>query len=261
MEKKKIIGIVGGMGPYAGLDLTRKIFDETRASSDSEHLPVALLSYPQRIPDRTGYIAGRANVNPAQEIFEIVRELIRLDVSIIGMPCNTAHAPQIFDELRRLVTDAGLQVQVLHLIEEVARYLIEQGQDHRNLGLLATRGTYAARSYQAVLEPLGFQVITPDDAGQERVHAAIYDPDYGIKTHSNPVREKAQHELRAIVGDLRQSGAEAIIVGCTELPLALGGDEVEGLPLIDPTGILARALIREAAPDKLRSHPTTVHSF
>ena len=51
-----IIGIVGGVGPYAGLDLTEKIFGQTIASSDQEHLPVALLSLPERIEDRTRYL-------------------------------------------------------------------------------------------------------------------------------------------------------------------------------------------------------------
>ncbi len=257
LAKKNTIGVVGGMGPYAGLDLTRKIFDETWADADGEHLPVALLSFPHGIADRSEYILGRSTVNPAQAIFEVVLELARLEVSVVGMPCNTAHAPQIFGEVRRLVGAAGLRLQVLHMIEEVARHLIEQGQQPRRLGLLATRGTYAANTYQAVLEPLGFEVIIPDEAGQERVHAAIYDPGYGIKTFSNPVSETAQRELQSVAQDLRRSGAEAIIAGCTEVPLALGAEEVEGLPLIDATRILARALVREAAPAKLKPLVTT----
>ena len=49
-----MIGIVGGVGPYAGLDLLRKLLDNTLANSDQEHLDTVLLSLPSGIMDRTG---------------------------------------------------------------------------------------------------------------------------------------------------------------------------------------------------------------
>jgi aspartate racemase len=246
------IGIVGGMGPHAGLDLTRKVFEETRAAGDREHLPVALLSYPGTIPDRSAYVLGRSDENPAAAIFEVVRALDRLGATVAGMPCNTAHAPPIFDEVRARMDAAGLKLRLVHMVEEVGRHLAERGRPYRRLALLATRGTYAAGTYRTLLEPRGFTVLVPDEEGRARVHAAIYDETYGIKACSEPVSERAVRELRDVVAALRDQGAEAVVVGCTELPLALGGDEVDGLPLVDPTRILARALIREAAPEKLR---------
>ena len=63
MSDKHLIGIVGGVGPYAGLDLAEKIFDQTDARSDQEHLPVALLSILGEIEDRTAFILGNSKMS------------------------------------------------------------------------------------------------------------------------------------------------------------------------------------------------------
>ena len=67
--KEKIIGIVGGVGPYAGIDLVRKIFDQTIAKSDQEHLSINLLSFPKDIEERTLFLLSKITVNPAHAIF------------------------------------------------------------------------------------------------------------------------------------------------------------------------------------------------
>ena len=75
MHNEPIIGVLGGMGPYAGLDLVRKIFDRTRAGVDQEHLPVALLSYAHRIQDRSAFLFDETTENPALAIAEVARQL------------------------------------------------------------------------------------------------------------------------------------------------------------------------------------------
>ena len=100
-----MIGIVGGMGPYAGIDLVKKIFDLTNASSDQDHIPVAMISTPHLIEDRTKYLTGHSKNNPGIAIAEIVNKLVSQGASIIGMPCNTAHAPPIFDKIKKVITN------------------------------------------------------------------------------------------------------------------------------------------------------------
>jgi aspartate racemase len=98
-------------------------------------------------------------------------------------------------------------------------------------------------------------MLAPDDALQQTaIQPAIYDPTYGLKA-CGQATERARSDLMLGVEALRQAGAEAIILGCTELPLALPERELEGLLLIDPTLVLARALIREVMPEKLRVCP------
>ena len=120
------------------------------------------------------------------------------------------------------------------------------------IGLLATTGTYQAGTYSRALEAAGFTVVAPPPPMQERaIQPSVYDPQYGIKALGH-ASEKARTDLTSVVNYLKGAKAEAIILGCTELPLAFNGCFIDGMALIDPTLILARALIREASPDKLK---------
>lgn len=107
MNTDKTIGIVGGVGPYAGLDLTRKIFDQTKASSDQDYLSVALLSIPQQIEDRTSFLLGQTNINPANAISKIIRKLEQIGVGVAGIPCNSVHSPRIFDGILKKLRKAN----------------------------------------------------------------------------------------------------------------------------------------------------------
>jgi aspartate racemase len=120
------------------------------------------------------------------------------------------------------------------------------------IGLLATAGTYHAGTYPLALAPRGFEVVLPSPAmREEAVQPAIYDPDYGIKARGHAT-ERATAGLMAAIRSLKAAGVEATILGCTELPLAFPEGSFDDMPFINPTLILARALIREANPDKLR---------
>lgn len=247
-----IIGIVGGVGPLAGLDLQRQIVEQTAAAADQDHLPVITVSWPGPIPDRTAYLLGRVPDNPAYPIREQLRLLAAAGATVAGIPCNTAHAPAIFDLIRAGVAAFEQPLRLLHLIEETAAHLAAHWPAIKTIGVLSTTGTWQTRLYQAALEPLGYAVLVPDEALQtETVHPAIYDPDYGIKA-TGRVTPQARANLERGVAYLRERGAGVVILGCTEMPLAFAEREYGGLPLIDPTLILARALIREIDPARLK---------
>ncbi|GIV58698.1 MAG: aspartate/glutamate racemase family protein [Bacteroidetes bacterium] len=253
MTHEPLIGVIGGMGPYAGLDLTQKIFDHTAASSDADHVPVALLSYPGRIPDRTAFITGKTDVNPAGPIAEVAHELARLGVSVAGMPCHTAHAPPIFGPLQARLRDEIPHLRLLHMIEETIRFLREEYPSCRRIGVMATLGAYRTRLHADALEAAGLTPILPDENIQETIiHRAIYDPTYGLKAQSHPVSMIARQSLISAIEHLREKGADAVLLGCTELSLAFTEAEHDGLPIIDPTMILARALLRETYPHRLK---------
>ena len=123
MTKKEIIGIVGGMGPYAGLELVKKIFDLTEANSDREHLSVFLLSMPSQIEDRTSYLLGEATTNPAYAISKIILDLEKIGSSIVAIPCNTSHAPPIFNEIIKNLEQNNSKVKLVQMIDEVAKFI------------------------------------------------------------------------------------------------------------------------------------------
>lgn len=247
-----MIGVVGGVGPYAGTDLVNKVLDQTRARGDREHLDIVLISAPRLIDDRTEFLLGRGRRNPAEGLFRVVRLLGRAGATVIGIPCNTAHAAPIFDVLRRKLRQGRSRVRLLHMIEEVAVFLREHHPSVRRVGLLATTGTCRAGAYEDVLRPLGIEVLLPQKAVQRGVHRAIYDRTYGIKGRGNPVTARARGDLATAADGLLRAGAQAVLLGCTELPLAFKERRHRGRPLIDSTLVLARALVRTASPGRLR---------
>ena len=91
-----MIGIVGGVGPLAGLDVFKKIIEETVVQKDQEHLPVLLMSYPHLIVDRTEYLLGKVDTNPAYALANIIKQLAENGAKVVAIPCNTAHAEPIF---------------------------------------------------------------------------------------------------------------------------------------------------------------------
>lgn len=246
------IGIVGGVGPYAGLDLQRKLLDQTIAGRDQDHLPVIAVSWPGPIADRTEFLLGRVADNPAYPMLEQLRLLAAAGATVAGIPCNTAHAPAIFDVIRAGVDEFERPLRLLHMIEETAAHLAERYPMLKTVGVLSTTGTWRTRLYPGLLEPRGYHVIAPDEAAQvELIHPAIYDPAYGIKA-TGTATARARADLETGITGLRARGAEAIVLGCTELPLAFARHTFAGLPLIDPALVLARALIRAFDPARLR---------
>lgn len=251
-NNRKMIGVVGGVGPYAGLDLVRKIFDQTLAQSDQEHLSVVLLSVPEAIEDRTSFLLRGTDENPAFALCDVIRKLEEIGAGVIGIPCNTAHSPRIFNVILEKLSESASTVTLLHMIRETADFIKEVYPDINDMGILCTAGTYKTPVYQTIFESNGIKTIFPDKAFQATVHNAIYDPEYGIKARSNPVSGKACEDLLLALGNLQAKGAEAVVLGCTEIPLAVYENNIGGIPIIDPTLILARALIREVCPKKLK---------
>lgn len=246
---KAMIGIVGGMGPYAGVDLVQKIFDLTKADTDQDHLSVSMLSVPKSIPDRTEFLLSKSEINPALAIADIICSLYKQGATIIGMPCNTAHAEPIFNEI---VNKIPTEVNLVHMINEAADFINEKYPSVKNVGILSTTGTFISNVYPKCLSKHGLNGIQVSEEIQNtHINPAIYNSSYGIKAHSNPVNQKAIDSLNKGVKYLIKKDAEVIILGCTEIPLALTQNEINGIPLIDSTKILARALIIESSPDKL----------
>ena len=256
MKTKKtgrVIGIVGGVGPYAGVDLNKKILDNTVALSDQEHLETYLLSCSNKISDRTAFLKKVKDVeNPADAIFEVIRKLRRIGATVIGIPCNTSHSRLIFNRIKSKIKKAGLDVDLLHMIEETRKYIKNELTGITKIGLLATIGAYDSGVYQNTFNKKNDpELIIPDKKHKWMVHNAIYDRTYGIKAYSNPVTAKAVEDLKHVIGLLKRQGAQAVIMGCTEIPLAITKKETD-LVLVDPGTVLARALIRKADKIKLR---------
>lgn len=246
----RAIGIIGGVGPYAGADLVRKVFDHTAAKTDQEHIDLYLVSCPSLIPDRTEYLL-HGGVNPAGGMYTCFQKLAGCGATAVAVACNTAHAPAIFGVMAEQAAMAYPDILLLNMIDETCRYLEHLFPEGGKIGLLATVGTHMTGVYRQYLEHYPkLQLLEPSPEGQRRVHGAIYDTDYGIKA-TYPVSGEARAILLDEAMKLLTDGAKAIILGCTELPLALTPDMLP-CELVDPTDCIARALVKATAPEKFK---------
>lgn len=250
--KEGMIGIVGGMGPIAGIDLAEKIVNNTNASKDQDHISQILYSASELIGDRTEYLLGIIKENPAFAISRIILSLETIGATVVGLPCNSAHADGIFDVIRAELKNANSRIKLLHMIEEVGLFISTQYPSFHNIGILGTSGTYRTKQYN-LIEKFNFSVINLSEPEIEEVHQAIYHPEYGIKSATDCISKKTKEILVNACNSLVQLGAEIIVLGCTELPLAFNESKFKNIPLIDSNTVLARALIREINPSKLKA--------
>lgn len=247
-----LIGILGGMGPQAGLDMADKLIAMTRTECDQDHIPFVLFSLPETVPDRTSFLLGKTASNPAYSIADQFETMAAMGVSIAVMACNTAHAGPIFDVALELLHKRGVELRILHLIRETVKHIRENHPDISRVGILGTQGTYQTRLYDQALGDVGLEVVLPvSEVREHDIHAALYAPSFGIKTCPGGVTDEAFTRIRRAILHLQSKGAEAVILGCTELPLAIKEDQVEGIPILDPAKIIVERLIQETYPDKL----------
>jgi len=248
----KTLGIVAGAGPFAGVDLLQKVFLHTDASTDQEHLQVLALFDSPNLPDRTDFLLDPTLPNPGKALAQQLQTLEEMGANIAAIPCNTAHAPRILECAEAALAAAGVKLQFINMIAETAQFIRRTQPNLSTVGVLSTTGTTRAGIYPLYLEDVGITTVLPDENFQTKViHPAIYDPEYGIKA-AGTAAERARTDLKSGIAHLASKGAQAVILGCTEIPLAIPEANMHGIALIDPTTILARALIREAAPEKLK---------
>ena len=220
---KKVVGIIGGMGPEAGVDLVYKIIRLSPATKDQEHLHVILDNYSQ-IPDRTAYILGRGE-NPLPFLIEAVERLKRASATIFAMSCNTAHY-----FYKDIVDATG--VDMLHIARESFRQ-IDKLSVKGPVGVMGTIGTIKGSIY----EGFGHEVVYPDPEHLDMLMDAIY-------TIKAGEYKRPAILINDVIDHLMRKGVSAIIMACTEIPLVK--DHLScPVPLIDATEALAKGIVRE----------------
>lgn len=252
-ETENMIGIVSGLGPGAGLDLAQKVIDQTIACRDQEHLPVVLVSIPERVSNRTDFILGRDPVNPAEGVIYALEKLYRAGATVIAIPCNTSHADSIFQSVSAYVSALEKPVRLINMIDEVCEHIKLYHPGIENVGVLSTTGTAAAGIYRKALDTIGCRIIELDPGFQEQLNEAIHSETFGLKAQSKPPSARAIAILEQCIGELVDKGADVCVLACTELPLAIPDVADPGVPLLDSTLVLARALVGAVRPEQLKS--------
>ncbi len=227
---ERMVGIFGGMGPEATANLYAEIVRLTPAKEDQDHLPTLIYSRPQ-VPDRSACIkSGSREIVPY--LVEAVRRLERGGASFIAIPCNTVH--YYHADMQKAV-----RIPVLNMIEETVDTVVREHPKARTVGLLASNGTVQSRLYEQAFEKRGLKVILPPGDIQQ---CCVMDAVYSIKAGGSKTE---QARLLARAGDgLAARGADVLVLGCTEIPLAFDSKRAR-VPVVNATEVLARAAIRE----------------
>lgn len=227
MRKKSAIGIIGGMGPEASRYLYELLIDlsikEFGAKHNDDFPEIVLFSVP--VPD---FISNNKNRDKALQMLK--RRVIQgnaMDISYMCIACNTAHV--LLPQLQPLS-----KAPFISMIGEVVREVKKDGK--KLIGLIGTPSTIKYGLYQSALKEEGIDTIVPNKKQIEVLEKIIRNVLKG------KILEEDRKSLRGIADSLRKRGAQAIVLGCTELPIVF--PQRYNLPVYNSVKILAAALLR-----------------
>lgn len=229
MEEKQhgTLGVIGGLGPIATAHFMELVTQMTAAETDQEHIAMIIYSCPS-IPDRTEFILHPTKPSPLPALISIGQRLEEQGAAQLAIPCMTAH--YFYDELV-----ATLNIPVINAIRETVSQLKRSGVT--SAGIMATDGTIYAQLFQRELNRQGVEAIIPSSDGQSNVMHLIYQ---NVKIN----RPVEMERFFRVERELRENGAQAIILGCTELSLIRRDYDI-GHGYIDAMEVLAQqAVIR-----------------
>ena len=271
IRMKPTIGIVGGCGPLATLDIEHKILNATKRLLspllDQDYFNMLVFSYTQ-FSDRNDAITIN-DKTLSDQFLRCARTLESVGVDFLLVACQTAHV-----YLPDLKSDINLPI--LDIIEETVSNIVKYLPRISKVGLLSTEATQKKKLYQSILAFHNIEVVNVSAEIQTKIMEAIYI----IKTGASFVRGKRllnnnqycvnnqikysqikNHQYRCILLEkflpnpltsiqeaiyyLADNGCEHVILGCTELPLILPHINLKkiGINLIDPNNIVAESAV------------------
>jgi len=225
-----MLGILGGMGPAATVDLMRRIMALTPAQQDADHIPM-ILSCDPHIPS-----LGRAILEDGESPLSAMTSRLRLleaaGAQCIAIACHAAF--HWYEELK-----AQTRLPIIHIADAVCEAIDSRVRPGQPVGLVAAASTLRSGYYQRRFEQRNFPCVSLPAQENERY---VFE---GIRcVKSNRLSEAARLFRQAIAGVVER-GASTVVLACTEIPVALdavpsGDDEI----CMDGTDALARACIR-----------------
>ena len=227
---EKVVGILGGMGPEATVELFRRVVKLTPARKEQEHLRIIIDNNP-KIPDRTRAIL-ESGESPLPLAAETARNLELAGASFIVIPCNTIH--HYIDGIRKSV-----RIPVLSMIELTVERLAST-PDVKRVGIVATTGTMKSALYKKALVKKELEPVELEDKTQGKVMEAVY------RVKESGVDEEVRARVSEAIEKLREMGADTILLACTELSLLYEELRRLGFRVYDALQILAEETVKYA---------------
>jgi aspartate racemase len=223
----RVVGIIGGMGPEATVELMHRVTVRTRAEDDEDHVHLLVESNP-KIPSRIAHLIEGTGRDPLPEILRVARNLQGAGADALAIPCNTAHhyAEQV---------QAAVTIPLLHMVKlAVAR--IAAANPQARVGLLASTAVHRVGVYERALAERGLEVILPHR--QDDLMALIRGVKRG-ETGAEPSRRLA--EIGAELGE----HCEIALIACSELSL-ISAHLATRVRVLDSLDVLADAIVEFA---------------
>ena len=228
IKNKESIGILGGMGPEATALFYQNVVKQCQvqygARNDEDYPEMFIYNLP--IPPVIDAIKERNKT--LSLLTSGIEKLKNIGSDFIVIPCNTVHF--FYDEL---VSNSNLPI--LNIIKETAKKIIDR--KIKSVGLMATTSSINNNLYQKIFSNYGIEILLPER--QNKINEIVTNILSGDK------KEVDKDTLIEISKSLISSGAEGIILGCTELPIILNQNDV-GFELFDSIGILAESTVKKA---------------
>jgi aspartate racemase len=228
-KKEKIVGILGGMGPEATVDLMQRIIRLTPALDDGDHIRCIVDNNP-KVPSRIKAIIEGHGEDPGPCMADMGRRLEAWGADFLAIACNTAH--YYYDAVQ-----SAVGIPVLHMIDLATRHAQTCFPEAEHVGILASPAVAMTGLYATRFNRLGMKDVWPDPVHQARLLAIIKE----IKKGNT--RPAIRTDFVQVCENLRQKGATIALIACTELS-ALGG--ILPLRTIDAAEILAMEIVQVA---------------
>ncbi len=230
----KLIGILGGMGPEASAYFNKLIIDicqkDYNCIQDSDFPGRIIYDVPVKGLDETGIVDDENVLNSLKKGIEILE---KDNVDFIVIDCNTVH--YYIDKLREFS-----KKPIISIIESVLEE--SKKEQYKVLGIVGTRTTVNKAIYDKVFNKYKIRIMHPTEEEENIITSTILNV-MGNKYNQNDVKN-----LNKIINRMKDNGAEAVIIGCTELSIITENNKFN-VPLIDSMGVLARASVRYAMCD------------
>jgi len=224
----KKLGVLGGMGPAASAEFVTRLIKKTPATKDQDHIPFVLWNEPQ-IPDRSISMRN-GDDNPLPYLLDGIQALKFTGCDLIVIPCNTAHFWH-----HELIKQ---NIPIIHIVDSIADALREVDVSNSTIGIMGTQATIEFGLYQYRLNKLGWNCIVPSTLEMD----TLVQPAIDLIKGGNIVQ--AHSMLMSVVGSLIDRGATAVILGCTEIPLAVTAAYQDGIPIVNSIDSLVNAVVK-----------------
>lgn len=224
----KLVGVVGGMGPMATTKFMELVINNTKADCDQDNVDMLVCQY-SSTPDRTAYILDPSKADPSASMIKAAQLLESEHCDFIVMPCNTA--TYFYDKISKEIS-----VPFINIASETVNHCLKLGA--KKIGLMATDGTITARVYDQYV-PINVELFKPSEEMQKRIMGIIYNE---VKQNKIPNKEN----FLEVIDYFKKNNCDVIVMGCTELSVALEQLDIDDPMVVDSLTVLAKLTIEKA---------------